>query len=75
MERVRKRSYDKFGDRILKGGDLHEREEAFFELVRKRSDKNVTEWLETMDIPIIKVDGTVSTEENAEIIYNRLYEI
>lgn len=30
MERVRDRSNEKFGDRILPGGDLHEKEEMFF---------------------------------------------
>lgn len=72
LQRIRQRSYDKFGERIFKDGDLYEREEAFFELVKKRSDKTVTDWLETMDIPIIEVDGTSSTDENAEIIYNIL---
>ena len=29
MQRVKKRSFQKFGNRMLPGGDLHEQEEAF----------------------------------------------
>ena len=33
LERVRQRSYRKFGDRMGPGGDLHDREEQFFRMV------------------------------------------
>ena len=72
MKRVRKRAYDKFGDRISEGGDLHEREEAFFNMVEKRSDKTVTDWLETLDIPVIEIDGTQPIEDSVEKILNEL---
>lgn len=75
MKRVRQRAYDKFGDRISEGGDLYEREEAFFKMVENRSDKTVTDWLETMDIPVIEVDGTKTVEENVKIIINKLMKI
>lgn len=75
MKRVRERSYAKFGDRALEGGDLYEREEAFFNIVKNRTDKTVTDWLETMDIPIITVDGTKKTEENIITILKELSKI
>jgi len=34
MQRVKKRSFQKFGNRMLLGGDLYEQEEKFFRLVR-----------------------------------------
>ena len=64
MKRVRQRAYDKFGDRVCEGGDLYEREKAFYDLIEKRTDKIVTDWLDTMDIPVIRVDGTKPIEEN-----------
>ncbi len=73
MKRVRQRSYDRFGDRIMEGGDLYERENAFFDLVEKRSEKSITDWLEALDIPIIKVDGTERIEENIDTIFNLIY--
>lgn len=33
VQRVKKRSFQKFGNRMLPGGDLHEQEEKFFELL------------------------------------------
>ena len=72
MRRVRERSYEKYGDRILFGGDLYEKEEKFFEMVEKRSEDTVREWLETMDIPVLEVDGTLSVEENVRIICESL---
>lgn len=75
MKRVRERSYAKFGDRVLQGGDLYEKEEAFFNVVKKRTDKTVTDWLETLDIPIIKVDGTVPIDENINALLIELSKI
>jgi len=75
MKRVRQRSFDKFGDRVLQGGDLYESEKSFYDIIEKRTDKTITDWLETMDIPVIRVDGTKNTEENTEIILSELCSI
>ena len=37
-------------------------------MIEKRTDKTVTDWLDTMDIPVIRVDGTKPIEENIEAI-------
>ncbi len=42
MQRVKKRSFQKFGNRMLSGGDLYEQEEKFFRLVESR-DENIIE--------------------------------
>ena len=62
--RVRDRSYQKFGDRILPGGDLYDRESKWFSLTDSRPESYVTEWLETLDYPVIRIDGTRPVEEN-----------
>ncbi len=36
MARVKKREFDKFGGRVLPGGDMYEQEQKFFEFVSKR---------------------------------------
>ena len=72
MKRVRDRSYQKFGDRMLPGGDLYEKEERFFDMVEQRSEKDVTEWLDTINIPVIRVDGTQTIEDNCETITSML---
>lgn len=69
MERVRGRSFAKFGGRMLEGGDLFEKEEAFFRLVESRPEDYVTAWLESekaiAEIPVIRIDGTRPAEESA----------
>lgn len=75
MKRVRRRAYDKFGDRVLKGGDLYEREKAFYDLIEKRTDKTVIDWLDTLDIPVIRVDGTKPIAVNVDLICKRLLDM
>ena len=68
MERVRARSFGKFGERMLEGGDLFESESAFFRLVESRPEDYVTKWLEAdkraAGIPVLRIDGTLQPEEN-----------
>ncbi len=58
LQRVRERSYKKFGDRMLPNGDLYEREEKFFAMVESRTDDDVVAWLESLNVPMIEVEGT-----------------
>ena len=68
LARVRERSFQKFGDRILAGGDLGEKENAWFALVESRPEDFVEKWLESVDRPVIHVDGTRPIEENLEYL-------
>lgn len=68
MQRVRQRSYQKFGDRILAGGDLFERENAWFSLVESRPEDYAEKGLEGVSCPVLRVDGTLPIEENVEKI-------
>lgn len=68
MERVRTRSFMKFGDRMLPGGDLYEAEESFFSFVEARPEDRVEKWTALFDCPTITVDGTKSIEDNVNCI-------
>lgn len=68
LRRVKDRSFQKIGKRMLLGGDLYEHEESFFELVRSRADNMVEEWLKSIRCPVIHVDGTKPVEENISTI-------
>ena len=72
-QRVRNRSYQKFGNRILMGGDLHNHEEAFFQMVDSRREDYIADWLLKVNCPIIRVDGTKTIEENVEHILQLIY--
>ena len=72
--RVRERSYRKFGDRILPGGDLYEKESNWFSLTDSRTDAYVTDWLDSVGRPVIRIDGTKPAEENVEYLISVLSE-
>ena len=68
LQRVRGRSYRKFGARMMPGGDLYESEKRFYDLIAARPEDYATRWLETMEIPLFRVDGTRPVGENVAII-------
>lgn len=68
IQRVENRSYQKFGNRMLPGGDLHEQEKRFFEFVKSREEDTVEKWVQSLTCPMIRVDGTKPVEENTNLI-------
>lgn len=72
MERVKNHSFQKFGNRMLPGGDLHEQEEGFFEFVKSRAENTVKEWVQLLSCPIIRIDGTKPIEENIDFIIKEI---
>ena len=72
MERVKMRSAQKFGDRIQEKGDLADTENAWFSVVNSRPENFVTEWLERVPCPVIRIDGTASVEENVNYLLEKL---
>jgi len=72
LERVRARSFQKFGARMLPGGDLYEREEAFFRMAAARQESVVEEWLTTLPCPVLPLDATRPVEENVERVVKGL---
>lgn len=71
-QRVRNRSFQKFGQRMLAGGDLHESEEAFFQMAAARADDYVETWLEGLRCPILRIDGTRPVAENVRLILRHM---
>lgn len=67
LERVKNRSFMKFGERMLPCGDLYEQEKAFFDMISTRSENSVEEWGQTLNFPVLRIDGTKAIDQN--IIY------
>lgn len=68
MQRVRNRSFQKFGARMLPGGDLHDTEERFFQKIFARPEDYAERWPSTLHIPVIRVDGARPIQENVSRI-------
>lgn len=74
LKRVKQRAYDKFGDRVLAGGDMYEQEQQFFKAVEKNYEKKTEqtkEWIKTLSCPVIYLDGTKPIEENIEYLMKK----
>ena len=63
-DRLRSRSFRKFGKRMLPGGDLYESEEQFFQKAALRTEAYVVDWLRSLNCKVIRVDGTKPVEKN-----------
>ncbi len=72
IRRVRERSFSRFGDRILPGGDLYEKETAWFSLTDSRPEDYTIRWLKTINRPVTRIDGTLPPEENAAYLISIL---
>lgn len=73
IQRVKNRSFQKFGKRMLSGGDLYEQEENFFHFVESRAEDTVEEWITCLDCPVIRIDGTKPIEDNIRLILEQLF--
>ena len=75
MERIRKRAYEQHGGRVLKGGDMYEQTQKFFDFAASRPLERIEQWAETLTCPILRIDGTEDWRINAvniEIQYKLL---
>lgn len=74
VERVHKRAIERFGDRVLEGGDMYESHMKFMNDNRKYETdgspnlNEQREWMNNMNCVKIELDGTFKCEENAEKI-------
>lgn len=73
LNRIKNRSFQKFGNRILPGGDLYERENHFFNMAASRTQQDVEEWLKSINCPVICVNGEKDISENVKFIINELF--
>lgn len=71
MQRVQNRSFQKFGNKMLLGGDLYEQEKSFFDFAKSRTEDIVEEWVRSLNCPIIRADGTKPIEENVNFIISQ----
>lgn len=58
MERIRSRSLERFGDRVLPGGDMYEQEEKFFATAVSRSEAELEPFLQSLSCPVLRLDST-----------------
>ena len=72
LSRIKKREYDRFGERILKGGDMYEQQKLFRNFVAARTTEKIEKWLNTLSCRVIKLDGSKQINDNVELIKKQL---
>ena len=75
MERIKQRAFNQHGERVLKGGDMYESEQKFFDFAASRPLAPIEQYAETLKCPVIRVDGTVDWRTNAANIAEKWREI
>ncbi|WP_047812093.1 hypothetical protein [Desulfosporosinus acididurans] len=81
LKRLRNRELQRFGGRILPGGDMHKEHEEFIKWaaaydtggVEMRSAELHREWLKQILCPIIELNGNLSCDENLKRIEHNFY--
>ena len=75
MERVKQRVLDRFGERVLEGGDMYEQEQKHFDFMANRPLSKIDQWAETLCCPIIHIDGTLDWRISAQTIAEKWREL
>jgi adenylate kinase family enzyme len=68
IERIKKRSFEKFGSRVFEGGDLYEEEKKFLDFVTTRELSSIENWTKTLNCSVLRIDGTRGFHETAKEI-------
>ena len=85
LQRLQEREYERYGERILKGGDLYEKSRAFLEWAAAYDDENSgigriysrhMQWIEMLrnqlDIPVLEIRGDVPLEYSVETVLSAM---
>ena len=65
MARIKRREIERFGDRVLEGGDMYEQWQKFHDFVASRPLERIEKWAETLMCPILRIDGTKDYRKTA----------
>lgn len=68
IDRVNRRAYGQYGERVQKGGDMYGQHLKFMEFVASRPLTDIEQWAETLLCPVLHIDGTRPVSENVERI-------
>lgn len=80
MERLWQRERERYGDRIMPGGDMYEQSQSFLHWAASyddggldmRSRRRHEEWLSTLPCPIVCIEGEYTIEEQIDVLMAEL---
>lgn len=72
MARIVQRELERFGARVLPGGDMYEGQQRFHAMAAARTDACVEQSLVGLRCPVLKLDAALPVEANVERILSSL---
>ena len=70
VRRIENRETEKFGARVLPGGDMYEQQRRFRALAAERTEDMVEESLSSLSCPILRLNAENPLEENVQAVKN-----
>lgn len=70
LQRIEGREIDKFGSRVLPGGDMYAQQQRFRATVADRTEDMVEEGLPRLSCPILRLNAENSVQDNIKAIKN-----
>ena len=72
MARIERRELERFGARVLPGGDMYERQRRFRAFAEGRDESVVSRSLGVLDCPLLMLDASLPIGENVEAILRQV---
>lgn len=69
LQRIRSREAQRFGSRILPGGDMYEQHIEFLNKVENRSKQEITRSLENLTCPVVNVENLLPLRNDTLVKY------
>lgn len=71
LERIGHRSIERYGARVLAGGDMYKKEKDFLNFVGSRNHSIIDEYAKTLACLILHLDGIKAIQENVRLVIER----
>ncbi len=71
IERIKGREQAKFGDRVLRDGDLYESQKKFHNKVLSRGEEHIEKQMQFIMCPVLKLDATLPIHDIVNSIYKK----
>ena len=72
LKRIQSREEQRFGERVLTGGDMYAQQMEFRNVVKNRDPKLVEACAEKLSCPVIVLDGTLPVKHNLDVILSNI---
>jgi len=70
LERIKQREINRFGNRVLAGGDMYESQKQFHDMVVSRSAEDIKRQACSLTCPVLEINSTQPVKEILGLVYS-----